>query len=74
VQQINGGKFQQTAAKEGLGGAALSTSAGNLSILSTAIETRERERERERERVRALIIQEDEVSRAATGSLFFLKV
>jgi hypothetical protein len=39
VQQINGGKFQQTAAKEGLGGAALSTSAGNLSILSTAIET-----------------------------------
>jgi len=72
VQQINGGKFQQTAAKEGLGGAALSTSAGNLSILSTAIETRERERERER--VRALIIQEDEVTRAATGSLFFLKV
>jgi hypothetical protein len=39
VQQIDGGKFQQTAAKEGLGGAALSTSSGNLSILSTAIKT-----------------------------------
>ncbi len=75
MQQISGGKFQQTAAKEGLGGAALSTSSGNLSILSTAIETRERERERERERVRVrvLIIQEEEVTRAATRSLFFFK-
>ncbi len=31
------------------------------------------ERERERERVRVLIIQEEEVTRAATRSLFFLK-